>query len=188
MQTALTGLLKFTLTPKNLSLWNQRAARIVPLLLFVLVGLELARLTWFLLPAPPPSSQAPTRDLTLVKTDKPPPAAPSLSAVLRSLQQYNPWEAPLEDESSLAELPEPEEQAVATQLDLELVGTLLLPNKASWAILVQRKKRKEQISLQLGNSVDGAILERIERKAVYFRNNGRLEKLSMVDNKTGGAG
>ena len=43
-------ILNLTNTFKNFSLWNQRAARVVPLLLILLISMQLAKMTWLVIP------------------------------------------------------------------------------------------------------------------------------------------
>ena len=163
---------------KNFSLWNQRAARVVPLLLIVLIGMQLAKMTWLVLPQPP--AQPPVTNVAVpILQGK---TIPPLDTVLQSLARFNPWEQslPKKIEPAPPPPPPPEETVVVTELALDLIGTMVLPDQASWGILVRRGRANLQLVLRVGEEVDGAILERIERNAVYLRNHGRLEKLSMV--------
>lgn len=160
----------------------------MPFLLLLLLALELARITWYVLPAPHPATGVnPAATLSgahsaVEMRDVKEITAPSLHRVVMSLRRFNPWEEPEKKQKMLPikPPPEPEEKVVVTQLDLELVGTMILPDDASWAVLVRRSNREKQISLRIGESLDGAVLERMERKSVYLRNKGRLEKLSML--------
>lgn len=158
----------------------------VPFLLVILIGVQLAQLTWLLLPAPPAPPPAPVW-VEPASSSEP---LPSPDAVLQDLARFDPWERPILEEVAPPPPPPPppppEETAVVTELALDLIGTMILPEEASWAILVRRSAREKQISMRLGEAVDGAILERIERHAVFLRNHGRLEKLSMVDTEGGG--
>ena len=135
------------------------------------------------LPKPPSLPPAQALVESVVTGEIPPP-----DVVLRSLSRFNPWERPLPKEVAPPPPPPPplEETVVVSELALDLIGTMLLPGDASWATLVRRNSRSKQISLRLGEEVDGAILERIARKAVFLRNHGRLEKLSMLGSKDKG--
>lgn len=142
------------------------------------MGMQLAKITWLLLPKPPVPSSVKTQIELVVPSEQ----SLSLDVVLQSLTRFNPWERPLPKKVAPPPPPPPapKEKAVVTKLALDLIGTMVLPDDASWAILLRQNKRNQQISLRLGEEVDGAILERIERRAVFLRNHGRLEKLSMA--------
>ena len=148
----------------------------VPFLLVVLIGLQLAQMTRLFLTEPPMKATVPAVPAPQVQPER----LLSFDTVLQSLKRFNPWERPLPKKVAPPPPPPPVEKAVETELALELIGTMVLPNDASWAILLSNGNRQKQISLRLGEEVDGAILERIERNAVFLRNNGRLEKLSMA--------
>lgn len=172
---------------KQFSYWNQKAARIVPLFLVVLIGFQLARGTWLLMPQPPmvPQVDIPTTTVEVPSVPSVPTLSPS--AMLTALSHFNPWEHPLKKKVAAppSVVPPPpkkeEEKAVETKLALDLIGTMVLPDDASWAILQRRTGTKEQVILRVGYEVDDAFLERIERRTVFVRNHGRLERLSMVN-------
>jgi len=105
-----------------------------------------------------------------------------LKQTLGSLKSYNPWgELPKEKVVEKAVAPKKEE-AVVSQLNVELLGTMILPGQQSVAFLVdlgQRKSRKnrsgKQQMMYVGDQIQGAELEKIERNAVYLRNGEQLE-------------
>ena len=80
---------------------------------------------------------------------------------------------------SAAEL---EEQLEATKLPLGLLGTVASPNpKLSWAAVEDRDSRTHLV-LRVGDAVKGqATVERIERKRIVLRENGRLRELSLEE-------
>lgn len=102
-----------------------------------------------------------------------------LEGILSSLRQSNLWEnsgavvatklSPSGEKKS--------EKIVPTSLDLTLVGSMILPGKGSWAVFARKKSAEQQVILRLGDEVDGAKLERIERNAAYFKNGDRVEKV-----------
>ncbi len=147
-----------------------------------MIGLELARISWLLVPLPEPLS-GDASPATNVATGKGTPASRrgpvSMPALLESLRRFDPWGGPV-----VKKKPEPKpivvEEAVVSQLDLDLIGTMVLPNEGSWAVLVRKSRSKKQITLQVWEEVDGAVLERVERNAVYFRNQNRLERITLA--------
>ena len=164
--------------------WNRRLARLAPWLLLVLIGLELARITWLLLPLPVAGGSGggagagPSSRSRSGGSGPDASGAVTMDAYLESLRRFDPWGSSLE-----AKAPEPEvrldEEAVISQLDLELIGTMVLPNDASWAVLVRKSNANEQLTLRVWEEVDGAILERVDRNAVFFRNQTRLERIEL---------
>ncbi|MBF0180935.1 MAG: hypothetical protein HQM03_13005 [Magnetococcales bacterium] len=163
-----------------ISAFHQWGARVVPFLLAGLLGLQLAGLTWRLLPAPAPRADA----AVALPERKAKPAAPVIApdAAREGLRRFNPWE----NVQRVAEkpVPPPVQAAppapVASSLDLNLIGAMILP-KLSWAVLTRKANPNVQIVLQVGEEVDGATLKKIERRAVLFDNRGRLERIEMVD-------
>ncbi len=158
-------------------------ARFVPALLVILIGFELARITWLLIPPSESLRSVPSPFVNGGDDGGPAtadgdPATP-LANVLESLRRFDPWGVPIEEKK-----PEPQpvvvEEAVISQLDLELIGTMVLPNDASWAVLVRKSGSRKQITRRVGEEVDGAILERVERNAVFFRNQSRLERITLA--------
>lgn len=158
--------------------WNLLGARAAPFALAALIGLELAHISWQLLPelAVPLSALAlvAPKDRAVV-----PDHAISVASVLESMRRFDPWEAPLVVPDKPA-APVVKEVVVDSNLDLNLIGAMILP-QFSWAILTRKKDPNTQIVLQVGEEVDGATLKRIERNIVYFDNHGRIERIVMLD-------
>jgi len=75
------------------------------------------------------------------------------------------------------------EQVVESGLDLILHGTMVNPARDSWAIISEKGKNAPQEIIQVGDSIKNATVERIERYAVYLRNNARLEVITMEEQK-----
>ncbi|MBF0142600.1 MAG: hypothetical protein HQL59_03975 [Magnetococcales bacterium] len=160
----------------DLPTWNRRSVRLLPFLLAVVLGLVMARTTWVLVAGDKVGARkVPSSAAAGERVGTP----PVLGETLRVLQTFNPWETLPPKEGQPVKSEKPAEVAVASRLELELIGTMILPGDDSWAVLVRRGASGEQLALRKWGEVDGAILERIEREAVYFRNGGQLEEIRM---------
>ncbi len=164
----------------NFFAFNLLGARVAPFVFMALIGLELADISWQLLPEPNLSvtSMTTVADKQVEEKNH----AISLAAVLESLRVFNPWEKP-EELPTKPPPPEVKQVVVDSNLELNLIGAMILP-QTSWAILTRKKDVNRQIVLQVGEDVDGATLKKIEREAVYFDNHGRLERIVMQDKLT----
>ncbi len=100
----------------------------------------------------------------------------TVQEIMRSLERHNPWGG-----GSLGRANKEKTAIVAvpSTLDLVLIGTFIVPGGKSQAVLVKSKKPQAPLYLRLGDEVDNAILEKIERNAVFFLRNGRYEIISM---------
>ena len=164
---------------------NQGAAQVAPFVLVALIGLQLAELTWQAIP-PLETVSSKRPSITQLKTPDKKQTKSATDSALRSLQRFNPWEIPIPRKKKVAKKikkrrpKKPKEVAIISKLNLKLIGTMVLPGDASRAVLVRKKERRgKQLHLKVGEKVDGATLERIERNEVFFRNGSRLEKISM---------
>lgn len=73
---------------------------------------------------------------------------------------------------------EPEEEYEITKLDLALWGTVT--GTRSWAFIEDKKKR-EQLLFEEGESVQGAIIKKIQREKVLLSLNDKVEVLELQD-------
>jgi type II secretory pathway component PulC len=78
------------------------------------------------------------------------------------------------------------EVVVPTSLNLSLVGTVVGGQKNSRAIIVDPQKRGEQQLLQVGDGIQGAIVEAIAWDRVILDVNGKREILEMPKPQDGG--
>jgi general secretion pathway protein C len=80
---------------------------------------------------------------------------------------------------------EEREELEETKLPLGLLGTVASPNpRLSWAAVEDRDTRTHLV-LRVGDAVKGqATVERIERKRIVLRENGRLRELSLEEDST----
>ncbi|MBF0190916.1 MAG: hypothetical protein HQL99_07155 [Magnetococcales bacterium] len=164
----------------NSSSWNHLGARYAPYLVAACMGLELSRVTWLALPDPV-SAGEPVQLQPEKGGGGATQRALSGATVLDGLKAFNPWEnVAVEKEKPVPRPVEVKEVAVDSNLELNLIGAMILP-QLSWAILTRKKDPNTQIVLQIGEEVDGAFLKRIERNAVYFDNRGRMERIAMQD-------
>jgi len=159
---------------------NAAVSKIVALLLVVLTGFYLAKTTWYwVVPEPwiTPHHNLEVSEVVVSISEIP------LKQTLDSLQRYNPWgELPTKEKVVEKAVAPKKEEAVVSQLNVELLGTMILPGQQSVAFLVdlgQRKSRKnrsgKQQMMYVGDQIQGAELEKIERNAVYLRNGEQLE-------------
>ena len=157
--------------------YQRIAARWASFFLIAALGTEMARATWMLLPEP-------GKVASMARLVEPPGEVVSgegsiqeIPDILATLRQYNPWENPAKKITPSLPPPKVTEVAVDSRLNLILIGAMILPGNGSWAVLIRKNSKNKQMSLRRGEEVDGALLERIERNAVFFRNDGRLEKI-----------
>lgn len=88
------------------------------------------------------------------------------------------------------DVPEPVEQvqeAAPTALNLTLLGTVSGNKQTARAIIVDNTKKKQEL-FQIGDAVQGAFIETIERGRVTLDHNGIMETLSMKERVGGGPG
>jgi type II secretory pathway component PulC len=78
-------------------------------------------------------------------------------------------------------------EAVPTTLNLTLLGTVLGSDQTSRAIIIDNSK-KEQNLFQIGDAVQGAFIESVERGKVTLDVNGSIEILLMKKREGGGPG
>ncbi|MBF0165838.1 MAG: hypothetical protein HQM01_15250 [Magnetococcales bacterium] len=165
------------MTPTSL---NHLGARVAPFLMAACLGLELARLSWLVVPEPVSVGHAlPSQS---GKSAPVPNRAVSGATLLEGMRAFNPWETVSVEKEKTAAPPPPvvKEEVVDSKLELNLIGCMILP-QLSWAVLTRKKEPNNQLVLQVGEEVDGAFLKKIERNAVYFDNRGRTERIVMLD-------
>jgi len=78
-------------------------------------------------------------------------------------------------------------KAVPTSLDLTLLGTVAGDEKTARAIIVDNKAKKQDI-FQIGDAVQGAFIETIDRGKITLEVDGRNEVLLIKERKGGGPG
>lgn len=111
----------------------------------------------------------------------------TLSAVLASLSYYNPWgEIPRNRPAKKKKIVKKQvERTVASKLNVELLGTMVQKGKQSVAFVVEatvgrvKRGRSKQKMLYVGDEIQGAKLENIERNAIYLRNGSQLEVVEL---------
>jgi len=79
------------------------------------------------------------------------------------------------------------EEVLPTSLNLTLLGTVTGDPRDARAIIVDNKKRQQEL-YQIGDAVQGAFIESIERGRVTLDVNGRKEALLIKDREGGGPG
>ena len=79
------------------------------------------------------------------------------------------------------------EKAVPTSLDLTLLATVAGDEKTARAIIVDNKAKKQDI-FQIGDAVQGAFIETIDRGKITLEVDGRNEVLLIKERKGGGPG
>ncbi|MBF0620531.1 MAG: hypothetical protein HQL54_01260 [Magnetococcales bacterium] len=174
---------------------NRAFALLVSIILVSVIGFQAAELTWkAVLPDTILTTNASNRiniDNASSKQSSPIQntlqTLPTMAEVTASLNRFNPWEVQLPEETPepIIQQPEPEiEPVVVSELNILLIGTIILSDpKKSVAILVENKRSRDQIFLRPGQGHESAILERVESKAAYFRNGGRLEVIHMEEDE-----
>lgn len=81
----------------------------------------------------------------------------------------------------------PEKVIEITDLNLKLWGTIVAGEKFSRAIIEDTKKRKQEL-FKIGDTVQAAIVKRIERNRVILSVNGKEEALEVEKGKTKSSG
>ena len=79
------------------------------------------------------------------------------------------------------------EEVVPTALNLTLLGTVTGNNRTARAIIIDNNKKKQDI-FQIGDAVQGAFIEAIERGKVTLEVNGKMEALVIKHREGGGPG
>ena len=79
------------------------------------------------------------------------------------------------------------QKVVPTTLDLTLLGTVTGDEQTARAIIIDKKTRKQDI-YQIGDAVQGAFIESIDRGKITLDVNGRNEVLKIKDREGGGPG
>lgn len=166
---------------QNLAALDWRKAGVVAasLALVVLIAVTLARLVWLVVEGPQPDMSAARAPVIAV-------AAP------RQAKQYTPdmaasW-ALFGDATAPAESNGNDEDAPATSLSLQLMGTFSTPDtRLAGAVIGERGKDGELY--RIGATVPGgAVLEKVEATKVLLRRRGQLETLSFdAAHSSGGA-
>lgn len=170
-------------TPILFNLYLSSTAQILGIVFF---GFYLSSITWYWLL---PSDQETTVNVALFDDNAGMDmyAQIPLSTTLISVQNYNPWgeiakKPKIIEKASVKK--KKVEKVVVSKLNVELVGTMVQDGLQSVAFLVdlgssgkRRGKRagKQQKMMYVGDQIQGAELEKIERNAVYLRNGTQLE-------------
>ncbi|MEO5370803.1 MAG: hypothetical protein H7833_12100 [Magnetococcus sp. DMHC-1] len=162
----------------NLFLLNATGAWVALVALLVLVGFELAKIGRFWSPEPilPIASRASAPGKQIAEQD----SDALLASVVQSLRLFNPWENPPIVENKPSPAQESRKVAVAANSELSLIGVMAL-SRRSWAVMTRKSAPNDQIVLQVGEKVGDATLKRIDRHTVYFDNQGRLERIDMLN-------
>ena len=143
-------------------------------------GVYLSGITWYwLLPQVPALSLSHIDDVQQVDSEE---EGIPLTETMQSIQAYNPW-GEIPKIASVAKKPAKQkiEKAVETKLNVKLVGTMVQEGMQSVAFLMDlgsnrgRKRSGKQQMMYVGDHIQAAVLEKIERNAVYLRNGKRLE-------------
>ncbi len=80
-----------------------------------------------------------------------------------------------------------EEEVIPTSLNLTLLGTVTGNNRDARAIIVDNNGRQQDL-YQIGDALQGAFIESIERGKVTLSVNGKKEALLLKDREGGGPG
>ena len=97
----------------------------------------------------------------------------------------NVFQAKLEPEKKTVE--KVVKKVVPTTLDLTLLGTVTGDEQTARAIIIDKKTRKQDI-YQIGDAVQGAFIESIDRGKITLEVNGRNEVLKIKEREGGGPG
>ncbi len=148
------------------------------LILVILCGFLLARITWMMFPAEPPlpvvTSTAPV-DMSGTG------AAPNPVNQLASYNLFGQYNA------APTAAPIPTAPIQNTQLALKLQGLYALPGNKGFAVIEENGQQKAyRVGKTIGNS--GAVLEKVMRDHVLIRRNGALEKLALPKLSAPGGG
>lgn len=157
---------------------NQRFALITSLVLAAVLTLYLAKLTWAVFA--PEQRVVGSSDVDTGPITTPVGGLSSIRQLKKSLAEHNPWHSVMAlSADSTVSLEDAEEST----LDITLLGTMVLRGMESWAVVTEGKKGNDQQVVREGDLIAGVRLERISRKAIYLRNKGRLEVISMFEDE-----
>jgi hypothetical protein len=90
-------------------------------------------------------------------------------------------------DNAKVEKPPVRQEVVPTALNLTLLGTVTGDRETARAIIVDNVKKQQDI-FQIGDAVQGAFIETIERGKVTLDVNGKMEALLMKEREGGGPG
>jgi hypothetical protein len=124
-----------------------------------------------------------TNDQT-VNNDGPPDFQVIIRRNIFQLTQQELPEVVVEEAPTVVEKPTKE---VQTALNLTLLGTVMGDNRTSRAIIIEDKKREQKL-YQVGDAVQGALIESIERGKVVLDVFGAREILLLKKREGGGPG
>jgi len=165
---------------------NRLGAQLSLILLLGVLGFQLSQLTWnWLLPEKTVWTGLIQPALPEDEVEQTTVSSIPLSTVTKSLAVFDPWGKIPVISPPPKVTPKIEEKVVETVLNVELLGTLIRSSGDSVAIMVEkrgkgrRKGNQGQQFLQVGDKIQTALLERIERKMVYLRNGKQLEVVRM---------
>jgi type II secretory pathway component PulC len=79
------------------------------------------------------------------------------------------------------------EEVAPTKLNLTLLGTVTGNDQDARAIIIDNKEKRQDI-FQIGDAVQGAFIESIDRGKITLDVNGRIEALLIKDREGGGPG
>ncbi len=107
--------------------------------------------------------------------------------IRRNIFQLVPEEQPINTDQQPAAVQETAPEEVPTRLNLTLLGTVLGDDQTSRAIILAEKQNEQKL-YQIGDAVQGAIIESIERGKVILDVFGAKETLMMKKREGGGPG
>ena len=112
-------------------------------------------------------------------------AAGSKAVNYQVIVQRNIFQAVLD--SSKAEVEEVVEEVAPTTLNLTLLGTVTGNDRDARAIIIDNKARQQDI-YQIGDAIQGAFVDSIERGKITLDVDGKKEALLIKDREGGGPG
>ncbi len=127
-----------------------------------------------------------TRPATVARTASKQVRTPGREPDYEVIVRRNIFQARLDADNKEAKKEQPEELA-ETNLKLALVGTVTGSDRDARAIIVDEKKKRQDI-YQIGDVVQGALIKKVERGRVVLEVNGRDEILLIKERKGGKGG
>lgn len=165
---------QWTRTPPA-QLWAE-ASRVLPrwvsLVLVILIGWQLARAAWLLVPGPATPELPPVQAVARTTT-----SAPASTASVDTIVNAHLFGVPGADEPELALVEQ--DDAPDTQLSLELRGTVAATDEERALAIIAQRGGEEKVYF-IGDAVPGgATLHAVYLDRVLLRRAGRLEALRL---------
>lgn len=107
--------------------------------------------------------------------------------IRRNIFQLVPEEKPIMTKQPPVTAQEKIPEAIPTTLNLTLLGTVLGDERTSRAIIIAEKQNEQKL-YRIGDAVQGAVIESIERGQVILDVFGKRETLTMKKREGGGPG